>query len=177
MPEIYINGRSLCHNSFLEIDGFGTSIVTNSGLSVMAESYNSTTAINTPTSTLDYDSSVCGMNSSTDCGFFLFCVGHYDCSCNLPRQTKTNNWMETRIQTFISNGVSISSQSNSILTNAIILSILKQFTIFKCKCWIYMSKESFFLKKQFCIDLWSYVLKWGLTLIYPFFLTIIWVML
>lgn len=61
MPEIYINGRSSSHNSSLEIDDFGTSIVTNSGLSVIAESYNLTIAISTPTSTLDFDSSVCGI--------------------------------------------------------------------------------------------------------------------
>lgn len=61
MPEIYINGRSSSHNSSLEIDDFETSIVTNSGLSVTAESYNSTIAISTPTSTLDSYSSVCGI--------------------------------------------------------------------------------------------------------------------
>lgn len=61
MPEIYINGRSSNHNSSLEIEDFGTSI--NSGLSVTADSYNSTIAIGTPTSTLDSDSSVCGIVS------------------------------------------------------------------------------------------------------------------
>lgn len=91
MPEIYINGRSSSHNSSLEIDDFGTSNVTNSGLSVIAESYNLTIAISTPTSTLDFDSSVCGI--VTLIVFFLFCVDHYDCSCNSPRKekTKTNN--------------------------------------------------------------------------------------
>lgn len=63
MPEIYINGRSSGHNSSMEIEDFGTSIVTNSGLSVTADSYNSTIAIGTTTSTLDSDSSVCGMVS------------------------------------------------------------------------------------------------------------------
>lgn len=61
MPGIYINGRSSIHNFSLEIGDFGTSIVTNSGLSVTAESYNSTIAISTHTSTLHSDSSVCGI--------------------------------------------------------------------------------------------------------------------
>lgn len=61
MPGIYINGRSSIHNFSLEIEDFGTSIVTNSGLSVTAESYNSTIAIITPANTLDSDSSVCGI--------------------------------------------------------------------------------------------------------------------
>lgn len=58
MPGI-INGRSSIHNFSLEIEDFGTSIVTNSGLSVTTESYNSTIAISTHTSTLHSDSSVC----------------------------------------------------------------------------------------------------------------------
>lgn len=72
MSEIYINGRSSSHNSSLEIWDFGTSIVTNSGLLVTAESYNSTIAIITPANTLDSDSSFCGL--FTDC-VVLFCIG------------------------------------------------------------------------------------------------------
>lgn len=61
MPEIYINGRSSSHNSSLEIDDFGTSYDTSSGLLFTAELYNSTTAISSPTNTLDSDSSFCGI--------------------------------------------------------------------------------------------------------------------
>lgn len=61
MPEIYINGQSSSHNSCLEIDEFGTSYVTSTGLLVTAESFNSTIAFSSPTNTLDSESSFCGI--------------------------------------------------------------------------------------------------------------------
>lgn len=112
MPEIYINGRSSSHNSCLEIDEFGTSYVISTGLLVTAESFNSTIAFSSPTNTLDSESSFCGIVQLIVV-FFVFCVGHYDWYCNLPRQekTKTNNSRKTLIQAVISNGGSISSNA------------------------------------------------------------------
>lgn len=123
MPEIYINGRSSSHNSSLEIDDFGTSYVTSSGLLVTTESCNSTIANSSPTNTLVSESSFCGIVPLI-VFFVLFCAGHYDCYCDLPCQekTKSNNSRKTLIQTVISNGACISSQCHLIFTNTIILS-------------------------------------------------------
>lgn len=59
MPEIHIDGRS--SNSSLELDELGTSYVTGSSLLVPAESYNLSTAISTPTNTMDTGNSFCGI--------------------------------------------------------------------------------------------------------------------
>lgn len=61
MPEIHINGRSSRQNPSLEIDDFGTSYVTSSGLLVTTESCNSTIANSSPTNTLVSESSFCGI--------------------------------------------------------------------------------------------------------------------
>lgn len=61
MPEIYINGRSSSHNSSLETEDFETRYATSHGLSVTAESYNSTISIRSPANILDSDASFCGI--------------------------------------------------------------------------------------------------------------------
>lgn len=63
MPEMHINGRSSSHNSSLEINNISTSYATSPGSLVTMESYNSTIAINTPTNTMDHQTSLCGIVS------------------------------------------------------------------------------------------------------------------
>lgn len=72
MPEIHINGRS--SNSSLELDELGTSYVTGSSLLVPAESYNLSTAISTPTNTMDTGNSFCGIVFLIICFWFALVI-------------------------------------------------------------------------------------------------------
>lgn len=72
MPEIHINGRS--SNSSLELDELGTSYVTGSSLLVPPESYNLSTAISTPTNTMDTGNSFCGIVFLIICFWFALVI-------------------------------------------------------------------------------------------------------
>lgn len=59
MPEMHIDGLSSSHTASPEIDDFGTSYDSSTGVLVTAESNNSTIAIGTPINTMDQDTTCC----------------------------------------------------------------------------------------------------------------------
>lgn len=61
MPEIHINGLPSSHTASPEIDDFGTSYDSSTGVLVTVESNNSTIAIGTPINTMDQDTTCCGI--------------------------------------------------------------------------------------------------------------------
>lgn len=61
MPEMHIDGLSSSHTASPEIDDFGTSYDSSTGVLVTAESNNSTIAISTPINTMDQDTTCCGV--------------------------------------------------------------------------------------------------------------------
>lgn len=61
MPEMHIDGLSSSHTASQEIDDFGTSYDSSTGVLVTAESNNSTIAISTPITTMDQDTTCCGV--------------------------------------------------------------------------------------------------------------------
>lgn len=60
MPEMHIDGLSSSHTASPEIDDFGTSYDSSTGVLVtVVESNNSTIAISTPINTMDQDTTCC----------------------------------------------------------------------------------------------------------------------
>lgn len=129
MPEIYINGRSSSHNSCLEIDEFGTSYVTSTGLLVTAESFNSTIAFSSPTNTLDSESSFCGIVQLI---VVFFCVLRWSLWLVLqfasPREDKNQQLKENIDPSCHFKWRLYLLQCHLILTHTLIFSILTQFT-------------------------------------------------